>query len=223
MIRFAFWEIKSFWQPHRKWISKEGLGLEAGSPLTEFNPQRDGKSLTWGGAEEEWIWASLGVWWPPAWKSGAGEGPVAYTASQTQREGWACVFRAQRQCLAYREGQLYLPASPHSYFLISMAVTSNIFSPPFPDLQTSFAESVLFLFPPLPFRSGLFFSFPFLKKSYLFIHYFFRFGCTGSRYRVQAFSSGSDQGPLCGLLIAVASLVSEYGLEGVGSVVVAEA
>ena len=170
MIRFAFWEIKSFWQPHRKWISKEGLGLEAGSPLTEFNPQRDGKSLTWGGAEEEWMWASLGVWWPPAWKSGAGEGPVAYTASQTQREGWACVFRAQRQCLAYREGQLYLPASPHSYFLISMAVTSNIFSPPFPDLQTSFLESVLFLFPPLPFRSGMFFSFPFLKKSiYLFI------------------------------------------------------
>ena len=176
MIRFAFWELKSFWQPHRKWISREGLGLEAGSPLTEFNPQRDGKSLTWGGAkgaEEEWMWASVGVLWPPAWKSGAGEGPVAYTASQTQRESWACVFRAQRQCLAYREGQLYLPASPHSYLLISMAVTSNIFSPPFPDLQTSFLESVLFLFHLYLLDWGCFFSFPFLKKSiYLFIIYF---------------------------------------------------
>lgn len=46
MIRFAFWEIKTFWQQHRKWISRKGLRLEAGSPLTEFNPQRDGKGLT---------------------------------------------------------------------------------------------------------------------------------------------------------------------------------
>ena len=167
-------------------------------------------------------WVSVGFWWPPAWKSRAGLRASCLCCITNLDRTWACVFRAQRQCLACSEAQLYLPASPHSYFLISMAVTSNT-SPPFPDLQTSFLVSILFLFPPSPFRLQLFFSFPFLKKIiYLFIIYLV-LAVLGLRYPVQAFSSCSGQGLPCGLLTAVVSLVSEYGLESVGSVVVAQA